>query len=218
MPRTGYKRKRPATKKYVPRKRTRYTRKAKTGGYLKTVRFSTRDSGNNCHIQIFGTASGIVGPSTTLFTLNDVQQPSDFTNLFDNYRITKVLYRWVLRRDVSQMTTFPGMYPRIMWVHDFNDQPVSTVGELRQCANLREAFFNENYQRTKWYTLKPATLSLQYESSTVSRTAPVWGQWLDCRNSSTTPYYAVKYHVDNAYANTNIQMEVKYVLEFKGVV
>lgn len=217
MTRTGYKRKRSATKKYVPRRKTRYTMRRKPGGYLKTVRFSTKDATNNCHLQILGTPSGISGVGSQVFTLNDIATPSDFTNLFDNYRISKVLYRWVLRRDTSQQTINPDSYPRIQWTHDFNDQTVSTVGDLRQCANLREAFFNSSYQRTRWYTIKPATLGLQYETSTSSKTAPVWGVWLDSRNSATTPYYAIKWYADSAFTNTIIQLECKYVLEFKGV-
>lgn len=100
MVRTSYKRKRPS-KPMMPRKKRRYMRK-KTGssGYLKTVRWSNRDTTNLCHQLIPGTSTG--APSailTTVFYLSDLANSGEFTALFDNYRINKVLYRWVLRKD-----------------------------------------------------------------------------------------------------------------------
>lgn len=219
MPRTGYRRKRPAsTKKYVPRRKTRYTmRRKKPSGYLKTVRYSTADGTNQCHFQWTGTTTGTASPVGMTFNLNNVTATSDFTNLFDQYRIVKVLYRFVCRRDPSQTTTNPSTYPRIQWVHDFNDQVISTSAELRQYANLREAFFNESYQRTKWYSLKPATLPLTYETGISSKTGPTWGQWLDAKNSAGVPYYGIKWVADGAFVNMVIQLEAKLVMEFKGV-
>lgn len=194
----------------VKRRRPRYS------GYLKTVRFSTRDGTNNCHFQINGSTAGTAVLSTT-FNLGDTAATTDFTALFDSYRITRVMYRWVMRRDPNQTTTNPQTFPRIQWVHDFNDQVIGTIGELRQYANLREVFFSENYLKTKWYSLRPATLSLTYESALANRTGPTWRQWLDTRNSGAVPYYGIKYAFDGAFANMVIQLEAKYVMEFKGV-
>lgn len=220
MPQYYRKRKRTSgpSKSRKTNKRTRIIqRRRKFGGYLKTVRWSTRDAANQCHFQWNGTASGTAAPSSTTFNLSDTAATSDFTNLFDTYRIRKVLYRWVCRRDPNQTTTNPQTYPRMSWVHDFNDQVISSAAELRQYANLKEVFFNENYQRTRWYTLNPATLPLTYESGLASRTGPTWGQWLDARNSASVPYYGLKFCADGAFTNMVIHLEAKFVLEFKGV-
>lgn len=199
------------------RKRARYARRNKFGSMLRTVRFSTRDGTNNCHYLVQGITTGSQVASTQ-FKLDDIAATSDFTALFDNYRIVKVLYRWVLRRDPNQTITNPSTYPRIMWMHDFNDSPISTFGELRQAANLREAFFNENNTKTKWYTLKPATLGIAYQTSIpLSTTSPVWGKWLDTRYAPSVPYYGIKYGFDGLFVNANIMLEAKFVMEFKGV-
>lgn len=201
------------------KKRTMRTyRKRRTGrsGYLSTVRWSNRDTGNYCHFTISGSAGGTSTIMTTTFNLSDVAGSNEFTALFDNYCIKKVLYRWILRRDPAQGST-PGVPPRVIWVHDFNDQVApATIAQLRQNANCREIFMNENTMRSRWYSLNAATLPLSYVSSVTSATGPKWRQWYDT-SASTVPHYGLKYAVDGLYTGMTILLEAKYVMEFKGV-
>lgn len=218
MPRT-YRRKRPYTKKSTTTRRRYGKYKKKFSPYFKALRWSTLDGTNSCHLRIDGTATGLVpaaSPSAMVFRLSDVAATSDYTALFDNYRVMSIQYRFVLRKDTSTTTVTPSVFPRIQWVHDFNDQIITTTGELRQCANLREAHFNDSYMMSKWYTLKPSVLPLTYTTAIASSTGPKWRVWLDTRNSSTVPHYGIKYQVDGLFTGAYILVECKYNLQFKG--
>lgn len=188
-----------------------------SSGYLTTVRWSNRDTTNLCHFAITGSAGGTTVPLTTTFNLGDVASVNDFANTFDQYMIKKVLYRWVLRRDPNQASTV-GAFPRILWVHDFNDQVApASFAQLRQYANCREITLNDNMFQSRWYTLNAATLPLTYVTSLTSATGPKWRQWFDT-SAPTVPHYGLKYACDQLFTNMTILLEVKYVLAFKGVV
>lgn len=197
----------------------RYYRKRRSpskGGMLRLVRWSNRDSTNLCHFIINGTAGGSSVPLTTTFQFGDIAGAGELTSLFDNYMITKVLYRWVLRRDPSQGLT-AGAFPRVLWVHDFNDQLApATVGQLRQYSNCREYNFTEERNQSKWYTLKAASLPLTYVSSVTTATGPKWNQWFDT-SLTTVPHYGLKYAVDQLYTNISVLLEAKIVMTLKGV-
>jgi len=69
------------------------------------------------------------------FKLNDVPNHTEFTALFDQYTIRRIKYRWALNRSpdyggavVSNVynTTVQGIFPRIMWVHDYDGGAVPT--------------------------------------------------------------------------------------------
>lgn len=218
MARTTYKRKR-AAKPYMARKKRRYAKK-KTGasGFLKTVRWSNRDTTNYCHIAIPGTATGTVSAiQTSVFYLSDIQNAAEFTSLFDNYRINKVMYRWVLRRDPTQSSVNPGTLPRVSWVHDFNDQlSPAQIQQLRQHANLREAHFSESNMKTKWYTLNCSTLELVYRTALTNATGPQWRKYIDT-SLVDVPHYGIKFLYDGLYTGVNLFLEAKLMMEFKGV-
>lgn len=203
-------------RKKIVKRRRMYRRTSMKGGYLNTVRWSNRDTTNLCHFTITGSASGAPAPLTTTFNLGDVAGSGDFQNTFDNYVIKKVLYRWVLRRDPSVGST-PSSYPRILWVHDFNDQVApASFAQLRQYANCREITLNDDKFQSRWYSLNPATLPLTYVTSVSSATGPKWRQWFDT-SVATVPHYGLKYAVDQLYTGVTILLEAKYVMSFKGV-
>lgn len=208
------------TKRRLRIKKRLYRRKRlsrPSSGYLSTVRWSNRDTTNLCHFTITGSAGGTSVPLTTTFNLGDVASVNDFANTFDQYMIKKVLYRWVMRRDQANGST-AGAFPRILWVHDFNDQLApASFAQLRQYANCRETTLNDNKFQTRWYTLNAATLPLTYVSSVTSATGPKWRQWFDT-SSPTVPHYGLKFGVDQLYTGITILLEVKYILAFKGVV
>lgn len=188
-------------------------------GFFKIVRWSSKEAGStNVHLSIVGNDTVYSGNSTTTFTMFDTNAYTELVNLFDNYRIQKVLYRWIITRNPDQATNAlnKGLYPRLVWTHDFNDQIAISRDQIYQRANMKEAYFSDNYQRTRWYTLKPASLVQMYESSTSNAYQPRWGQWLDT-NDSQAPHYGMKYAWDNCFAGITIRLECKIFMECKGI-
>lgn len=213
-----------------PAKRARYSRglkrvtkrskKVTPIGYFKCVRWSSADATNNCHVQFNG---GDLVPgvdAATTFALNHVQSHLELVNLFDNYRITKVLYRWVVTRDPSEYSggtaTNKGVFPRIVWTHDFNDQAPLSRANIYQRANLKEEFMSETNQVTKWYTLNPSVLTQMYESSTATAYQPVWKRWMDTSDNAA-PHYGIKYSISECYTGISVRLEAKIYCEFKGI-
>lgn len=141
------------------------------------------------------------------------------TSLFDNFRLVKVMYRWVITRDTDWASTTAnrGFPVRIMWCHDFNDAVPMSSTEMIQRSGVREVYINgDDKPVTRWYTLSPASLTVGFETTLLSAYMPKWRQWIDTVSSST-PHYGIKWWASNLYAGINLRLEAKEVYEFKGV-
>lgn len=159
------------------------------------------------------TIPGVLGG--TSFSLADVPGLTDFTALFDQYKLTGVAYRWVVNKDPMVPTT-NKFYPRLFWVHDYDD--ANTPGsrdELYQYPKGKEFWFTDNKQSTRWYYLKPAKANVGYEGTTNSWYSPDWKSWIDMA-STGVPHYGLKYGTETQYAGINIQLQCKYYVLCKN--
>lgn len=214
---------RPYRKKRVTRKRPtyrkRYTRRRMPMGQrtFKIMRWSSADTTNNCHFQFTGSDAVPSTDNATYFQIGNVNASGEIVGLFDNYRILKVLYRWVVTRNPDQVTTTAnkGLYPRIVWTHDFNDSAIISRSTIYQRANMREEYMGDNHQKSKWYSLNPAILSTMYESGATNAYSPQWRKWID--TNDTSPHYGIKYSIDGAYTGMSVRMEAKILFECKGI-
>lgn len=215
--RTMRKRTRKITRRFnITRKKASYPR----SGFLKTVRCSNLQTTYNCHKVWFGDDTINFVDDTAQFRLSDLPNYTELTALFDNYRIVKVLYRWVLFRNPNSdkiSIDNRGVYPNLMWVHDFNDSSAIGRAQLMTHAGMRELYLNEQRPATRWYTLNPSTLSTTYETGLGAPAYnPRWRQWLDT-NDINTLHYGLKLCLNNIASFVGVKLETKYVLEFKGV-
>lgn len=201
-----------------PYRRTYTKKKFGKTGFFKVVRWSTFDAGNQCHIQLGGNDLLPSQDGATLFKLNNVAGSGELVSLFDNYRIVKVLYRWVITRNPDEVITAAnkGIYPRIVWAHDFNDSIPITRQQLYQRSGLREVYFSDNMQKTRWYSLRPAVQSRVYETISSDAFTPKWRQWIDT-SEDNAPHYAIKFSADQNYSGMAIRLEAKLVIECKGI-
>lgn len=207
---------RPAYRKTY-RRFNRTKKKIGKPGFFKVLRWSSLVT-DNVHLAVGGNDLVPSTLGTTLFQLYNVNGYAELTSLFDNYRITKVLYRWVITRTPDSVTTTAnkGIYPRINWCHDFNDSATITRDALYQRSNMKEVYMSDNYQKTRWYTLNPAVLASMYEVTTNTAYSPKWKQWLDT-GDATANHYGIKYCIDQNYYGMVVRLEAKLVIECKGV-
>lgn len=209
-----------STKRRVTRRRPvmlRKRRRTVKGGFLKAVRWSSL-AAPNVHINITGSDALPSGNSATFFYMSNVNGFAEFVSLFDNFTVTRILYRWVITRNPDQVSTTAnkGIYPRVVWTHDFNDSAPISRDLIYQRANMKEFYFSDNKQVSKWYSLKPSILATMYESGVANAYSPKWRQWLDTSDNAS-PWYGIKYAYDNVYTGMNLQMEAKIFMEFKGI-
>ena len=220
-----FRRSKRAKRARAPRRKYRrfnMTRRKRPGpsGFLRTVRWSNRDSVNFCHNTNYGSDTVPSTQGSCTFQLSDLTTYTDFTNLFDQFKLVKVLYRWVITRDSDWATTstYRGYSVRIQWYHDFNDSTPPNVTDLMQRANCRELYMNgDDKPASRWYSLNPAVLSVGYESTVASAYIPKWRQYIDSE-SYATPHYGIKWYVSNLYAGLSLRLEAKEIYEFKVVV
>lgn len=187
-------------------------------GMLNCVRWSAKDTSNNCVVQYTGSDTVNSQDVAVQFALSDTQGSTELTNLFDSFRITKIQYRWVLTRtpDWATTSTLRGYSVRVTWCHDFNSSSPITRAAQYQRANLREEMLSVDKPETKWYTLKPAVLGQMWESAVATSYSPKWKQWLDTGDSAT-PHYGILGTYSELNAGLALRLEAKLFMEFKGI-
>lgn len=114
-------------KKTMRRSRRRYNlvRKAMVGPKVNTL--TTKRWANYTAL----TGNDAIPQQVTglFFKLNDLSGSADFTNLFDQYMIKAIQYRWTLKINPDLVTTTAnrGLYPYLKWVHDHDDVTVNSA-------------------------------------------------------------------------------------------
>lgn len=211
--------KRMSSKRRSTYRRRRFARKKPyQTKFVRVTRWSNLDNANACHLTISGSASGnSIG--TTNFKLNDLPNNNELVAMFDNYTIRRVLYRFVLLRDPSAYQTTAGtqgIFPRITWVHDFNDSNPQNRNILMQYPKMKEFFFSDNKQKTPWFSIKPASLAVMFETSALTAYKPTWGSYVDTLDTQMT-HYGIKYAYNSLHEGNTIIMEAKYIVDLKGI-
>lgn len=214
---------RPAKRQRLGFKKAKYNKFKKRTEYLpigkfRILRWSNKDTSQNTHVWIQGNDTLPAGDLATTFALSDVAGAGELVSLFDNFRITKVLYRWVITRtpDYASTTANRGWFTRVNWTHDFNDSTPITRALMYQRSDLKEEYLNADHPASKWYSLNPAALVQLYESTTATSYGPRWRQWMDTSDQAA-PHYGIKFTYDNLYTGLNLRLEAKLMIECKGI-
>jgi len=138
-------------------------------------------------------------PAPTLggmnFTLADVPAYTEFTALFDQYRIAWVRVEFFPCFDSSQAALFgaqAAQYFPFYTAVDYDDSSApASVDAICQYSNC------QRHQLGKKFTvfIRPRCLSMIYRSAVATDYALApYGQWLDCGNAST-PHYGLHYAI-----------------------
>lgn len=154
------------------------------------------------------------------FRLDDVPNYTEFTNLFDCFKIKKVKVMFIptsnvslspstVANDVFKSTEYAN---RLFTVLDFNDAVVpTTIDQLRQYDNCKVSPNNVIHKR--YFTPKYST-NVDLGSYNTS------GQWLEANTSADVIHVGIKYgitHQTLAVSNEVYKIEVKFYMAFKNV-
>lgn len=150
--------------------------------------------------------------------LSNVVNNSEFTTLFDQYRINAIVLKFIPRLNMVQVPTVVGQapinnIPTLHWVYDYDDANApSNVDELLQYNNYRCC----NFDKTVTMKIKPR-FSLAAYSGAFTSYKPASG-WLDCASPSIQ-HYGVKFAVDSFTAGQFIDFIIRpiYYLSFRYV-
>lgn len=183
------------------------------------VRLATNDGGITVPRSTTSLSEGWV------FKLSDVQNSSEFTNLFDSYRILKCTLHFRPRiEEVNQLigSAIPNAFkiPRIYIVRDYDDSAGMTIAQVKQRPDVIV------YPCTKEFsisTVPQISDALYNDGVTTAYSTPYAARWVDCGSNSAN-HFGFKYLVEgSANATPGVGPEfgyditIRYLMQFKGI-
>lgn len=140
---------------------------------------------------------------------------SEFTQLYDQYRINYVVYKYYLKIDPSAQTAATASYPKLYWYRDLDDSNApASLSEMRENARTRVAVMNPN--RPVVIKYRPNTLAVLYTSAVASQYKPVYKQWMDVAQTGT-PHYGHKIAIDDlTNVNYKVETEITYYFQCRN--
>lgn len=156
-----------------------------------------------------------VGFAVDTYALSQLPSYTEFTALYDQYRIKKILVTWYPSSD-GDTSSYVGVTnaPMFHAYRDYDDSSApTTLADMMQ----RQGVFTRKFNKPISMTIAPRTLATVSGVSGAgvgSRT-----QWLDCADSSLT-HYGIKWAISANPAATNTfyyNIRYKFFLEFKEV-
>lgn len=150
------------------------------------------------------------------FQLNGLVNHTEFTTLYDQYRINKVVLelKWsgaiedVNERDLNNP-------PMLYYVRDYDDATALSENEFRE--NCRTKTLVLKPSKIYKLVIVPAQLHQVYSSVVSSGYAIKWKQWTDVGNVSVPHYgfkFGVKYPANEAYGT--IEVSATYYFSCKN--
>lgn len=165
---------------------------------------------------ISGSDSVSYGYGSRTFALSDVPSYSEFTSLFDSYKLSAVKVTFSLQRNTQNATTSTnaGWFPNLIVAKDYNDSTFPTsITDMMQIRGVRTLRFNENKQVYSMY-LKPARLQVTYQGVGTVGYGPSWKGFM-ATNDYNVPHYGLKFGWEKLFAGMNIDIQTKYYFTFK---
>lgn len=186
--------------------------------------------------QLVGAGTKFYGSLTYQFSLENIHAVSEFANLFDNYRISKVVIRITPRSSmvptvvdgtVGAGTNLPPSSPIMHWYIDHDDIGGVTADE----SGLRSMRERTNYHQRRLIgapfsiVIKPRTsgaLSAAAEGSSAANYMLPRKYWLDL-GILNSKHFGLKVIIESicplATANLVVpfEMQTTYYMAFKGV-
>ena len=161
------------------------------------------------------------GFGATSFCLDDLPDDTSYTDIYDQYRITKVEL-WILPRVTTVDMDDAGsrQNPWLMYLvedHD-DDTPVSSMATLQ----ARNTCIPIDLRRRKYLKFYPNVTSPVYAGATTSGYSTAAGgkkgPWIDCTKKDVR-YYGIKWGIPGpnvAGSSYSVTTLFRYTVEFRG--
>lgn len=122
------------------------------------------------------------------FTLSQLPAVAEFTNLFDQYRINKIVLKFVPDKNSAEFGAATSPIPTFHTVLDYNDATApATLNEMLEYANHRMT--RGSAVHTRVFT--PASLDAVAAGGATSLSNPTWKQWLST-SASNIDHFGLK--------------------------
>lgn len=141
--------------------------------------------------------------------LNQLEVPSDFTALFDRYKITGVKATFMFQQSDANMTGL-AVLPTILYCTDYDDDVPPTYSQMRQKQNIKQKVLQAGKPFSIFYRPKlSGTVTADY-ANVAGGIVGAKG-WVDTAIANAD-YYGLKFAINNMYSSTtnNSQIELKF--------
>lgn len=204
---------------YAMSKIYRFKRINKTCIIQNSSTANTITTDDTSQVNLSGVTGDTVGSLFTgsmAFALNNVQNATDFSGLYDQYKIRGAKVTFTPLSTEGTFGTLGAYAPTLYWYQDMDDTAVPTAVEVRQHQNIKIA-----------QLVKPRSIFVSYPKANVDLGAPtpstagIMNTWLDC-NSTLISHNGLKFMVRNANLSAQpgniwaIRVDVTYYLQFKN--
>lgn len=166
------------------------------------------------------TAGGVAWPADNLsgtvqnqfacrHSLNQVMQSTDFTSLYDRYKITGVKATFLYQISDAG-TTGAGVLPTIMWAPDYDDIVAPTYPALRSKQNAKQRILTANAPFSIYY--KPRVMgAVQSSNAALTQNALVSRGYINSEFPAID-HAGLKFSLNNLYGSTAVsaQLEIKF--------
>lgn len=201
-----------------PIKRTRRTMK-RTKRSSNLLRLTRPSSSSPHHFRrLFnvgtwaGNAAYVPLAQATGFAMNALPGVTDFTTLYDQYKVTHIQLRFHLRIEPGAQVAADASYPRLFYITDHDDlTPPSSIDDIRQNSRCKVRVLQPNKEII--VNFKPSILTVMYQSALASGYTPAYNKWVGMSNT-VLPYYGLKWCVD-IFNNVNYRLDVEGVAWFQ---
>lgn len=154
------------------------------------------------------------------FSLSDVPASTEFTSLFDQYRINCVVFTIVNRANVRDQLPSPdqtGM-PILYYVVDNDDVTAPTRAELQEYSQTKTFYYTADKRACRIKLFPKVTNTVFRTGATSAYAVSMKKQWLDCAYPDI-PHYGLKWflEVPGTTGSTNCTFDVisTYYLQFR---
>jgi hypothetical protein len=133
------------------------------------------------------------------FNLTNVPGYTDFTNLYDEYKITGVKTTFSFSNNSSDMTNLNATgIPEIYTACDWDDGvPVTAISDLTQYQSFKHRRLDKDVS----VFTRPRAQCMLYEGLASTAYGTYYG-WVDC-NDDMTPHYGLKYIIQSAASSNS---------------
>lgn len=168
----------------------------------------------------YGQITSSTGTNTfsgQVFKLSDLPNYTQFTNLFDEYRIRAIKCYFIPTFNVNYGTTGTATLPQLISAIDYDD--ATTPSSTAQIYSFDTCRVHGIFDKMTTRTFKPALSLAVYTGSFVGY-GQRQDQWIDC-NSPGASHYAMKWgmvNFSNASGVVNAYLEATFYIEFRKAV
>lgn len=156
-----------------------------------------------------------------IFTVGSMPNISEFENLFDRYRINKVVITFKLSSNPDNGDVANAFYPSIWYFTDYDDMATITLPAIREVQGVKRRVLQPNKEVK--IVCRPKPLAAVYNDTLTTAYSVPRGRapWIDLANINV-PHYGLKAVFDMEGITTTgtlplIKMNVRMFASFKGV-